>query len=48
MLLENLRFSFNLFLIELYAHLSAGFLLYNVANLMGHIFKDKDKGDCGS
>lgn len=36
MLLENLRPGHNLFLIELYACLSMGFVLYNVSDLMGY------------
>lgn len=38
MLLENFRPGYNLFLIELYAHLSVGFVLYNASDLMGNHF----------
>lgn len=38
MLLQNLQLGCNLFLIELYAPLSIGFVLYNVSDLMGHHF----------
>lgn len=39
--LENLRPGHNLFLIELYACLSMGFVLYNVSDLMGYHFYRK-------
>lgn len=38
MLSENLWLGYNLFLIELYAHLSVGFVLYHVSDLMGNHF----------
>lgn len=48
MLLENLRPGHNLFLIELYACLSVGFVLYNVSDLMGyHFYRQTLKGSQG-
>ena len=44
MLLENLQLGYNLLLMELYAHLSVGFVLYNVSDLMGnHFYRQRQK-----